>query len=105
MSPAKKNGGYRAGQIDQILSQLQEGQGRIEGKLDANLEWQRGVDTRLASGNVKLEQLEKQGADHEVKLDNLEISDRKWGGVAVIVSAGFALIGSIVGSIFGMQNR
>jgi hypothetical protein len=102
--PPKKNGGYRAGQIDQILSQLQEGQGRIEGKLDANLEWQRGVDTRLASGSVRLEQLEKQGDDHAVKIVALEISDRKWGGAAVVVAAAFAAIGSVVGTVLGIRR-
>ena len=101
---AKKNGGYRAGQIDEILGQLKEGQKRIEGKLDANLEWQRGVDTRLASGNTKLEQLEKQGHDHDVKIDALELSDRKWGGAAVVVAAAFAAIGSVVGTVIGVRR-
>jgi len=102
--PRKGNGGYRAGQIDQILKQFTNWQTRIEGKLDANLDWQRGVDTRLAEGSVKLDQLEEQGGDHAVKIAALEISDRRWGGAAVIVAAAFAAVGSVVGTVLGIRR-
>ena len=104
MTPPKKNGGYRDGQIDQILKEFTDWQTRIERKLDANLEWQRGVDSRLASGNVMLDQLAKQGDDHAVKIVALEISDRKWGGAAVIVAAAFAAVGSVVGTALGIRR-
>lgn len=104
MTPTKKNGGYRAGQIDQILVQLTESQIRIEGKLDENLEWQRGVDTRLAAGSVQIGQLQEQGRDHDLKIGALVLSDRRWGGAAVFVSAIFAGIGSIVGVTFGIRR-
>ena len=53
------NDRYRAGRVDQELKNINGTLKRLEGKLDNNLEWQTGVDIRLAGGIEKFKSQDK----------------------------------------------
>jgi len=62
---------------------------RIIDKLDKNFEWQRGVDSRLATGAEKFKHLEKD-------IDHLKLWDKGLGVVSII--------GSTIASIIGIEK-
>jgi len=59
MAGDEGNDRYRAGRVDQELKNINGTLKRLEGKLDNNLEWQTGVDIRLAGGIEKFKAQDK----------------------------------------------
>jgi hypothetical protein len=91
MTPPEK--GYDNGVHDTMIRNLTNTVARIEGKLDANLEWQRGVDSRLAEGVVKFQHLEDGQKNNKDDIEKLKDRDRNIGILSVI--------GNIVAGIIG----
>jgi hypothetical protein len=78
--------GYKKGRIDENIKHLQETAARIEGKLDANLEWQRNVDCSLAAGNERFRHIEGD-------LKTMKDRDRNIGIISTIGSIIAATLG------------
>jgi hypothetical protein len=94
MTPPEK--GYENGVHDTMIKNLISTVGRIEGKLDANLEWQRGVDSRLAEGVVKFQHLEKGCDVNASEISKLRDRDRN---ISVL-----SALGSIIAGIIGVSK-
>lgn len=71
MAGDDKNDRYRAGRVDQELENINGTLKRLEGKLDDNLDWQTGVDVRLAGG---VEKFRTQDTKIKAAADKAEIN-------------------------------
>lgn len=82
---------YENGLKDAEITSLTKAVARIEGKLDANIEWQRGVDKRLAAGNEKFRNIDGRVEAIEHDVEKLEDRDRNLGILTVVLTtvAGF----------------
>uniref|UniRef100_A0A6M3JBR7 Uncharacterized protein n=1 Tax=viral metagenome TaxID=1070528 RepID=A0A6M3JBR7_9ZZZZ len=79
---------YHRGSVDQQLKIMNRMLVNIEETLTTMVVWQRFVETRLATGNEKFLQLDKNTAS----IEDLKSSDRKWGIASML---GAAIAGAI----------
>lgn len=96
MAGEDDNDRYRAGQVDQELKNINGTLKRFEEKLDDNIEWQRGVDVRLASGVEKFGSQNRRftGQDKKIEINRKNII--RVGGInAMLTALGAAILAKL----------
>lgn len=101
MAGDENNDRYRAGQVDKELEIMNETLKHIVGKLDDNIEWQRGVDTRLATGVEKFGTIEGRIEAHDDDIEALKNKDRGVLAIASTVGGGIGSLTAVLIKIFG----
>lgn len=97
MAGDDNNDRYREGQVDKELEIMNKTLTRFEEKLDNNLEWQRGVDIRLASGVEKFGSQNRRftGQDKKIEINRKNII--RVGGVNLTLTGLAAYVAAKLG--------
>ena len=82
-----KNGRYEAGKRAAEFEHVKAALVTIGQKLDASLDWQRSVDVRLATCEVRGEALEASQAAQDGRIDRLGLTDKAIGALALAGAA------------------
>ena len=89
---AARNGRYTQGAQSAQIEAMAASLVRIEGKLDALAEWQRGVEARLATGAERFGTLERDAGQMKRKLETRD-------NFQVVLSLIAAIIATVAGAI------
>ena len=88
-----KNGRYEAGKMAAEFEHVKASLQMIGQKLDASLDWQRSVDVRLATCEVRGEALEASQSVQDGRIDRLGLQDKALAGLAAFGAFVAGLVG------------